>query len=182
MCEGPTLLGTVGDGVPLEGAEEDAEATEDAVDERDAESTEDPIEDGAGRPTEVAIELSEEAFIPIVGSPIKLMASDLALEVMMGIDPVLEELRVMDDEVDPAPGAAMPEFDEAKLLLAVGVASAEILIGTPGVGRFLSRVTVTSTVTVSIAVSVMMRYLRARSSKWGLARTPTAREEASRME
>jgi hypothetical protein len=83
MCEGPTLLGTVGDGVPLEGAEEDAEATE------DAESTEDPIEDGAGRPTEVAIELSEEAFIPIVGSPIKLIAAELALEVMMGIDPVL---------------------------------------------------------------------------------------------
>jgi hypothetical protein len=77
MCEGPTLLGTVGDGVPLEGAEEDAEATED------------PIEDGAGRTTEGAIELPEEAFIPIVGSPIKLIAAELALEVMMGIDPVL---------------------------------------------------------------------------------------------
>jgi hypothetical protein len=67
-------------------------------------------------------------------------------------------------ESDPAPGAAMPDCeDDVEVLLRVGVALTEILAESP-VGRLISTVTVTRIVTVSIAVSVMTRYLRARSS------------------
>jgi hypothetical protein len=126
-------------------------------DAEDAEDTEDTIEDGAGRTTEVSIELTEEAVIPMVGWPIRLMAAELEV--------ALDEPMVIVNETDPAPGAAMPDCeDDTEVLLRVGVASAEILTESP-VGRLISTVTVTRIVTVSIAVSVMTRYLRARSSR-----------------
>jgi hypothetical protein len=47
------------------------------VGEGDAEDTEDAIEDDPGRTTELAIELTEEVGVPMVGRPIKLMAAEL---------------------------------------------------------------------------------------------------------
>jgi hypothetical protein len=60
MCDGPTVM----EGELLVG-------------EGDAEDTEDAIEDDPGRTTELAIELTEEVGVPMVGRPIKLMAAEL---------------------------------------------------------------------------------------------------------
>jgi hypothetical protein len=87
---------------------------------------------------------------------------------LMERDPVLDGITGVDEAVEAPPGAAMSEGsdtdEEIEELLAVGVASMEMIDETP-VGRLMSRVTVTRTVTVWVAVSVTIRYLRARCSK-----------------
>jgi hypothetical protein len=135
------------------------------------EDDEDTILDDTDDETE---DVAEELTLSM-GNPTKV--EDEELELMMVLDTVLDEVVTLDeildeildemlDEVtDAPPGAAMPPGsdcdDETEVLLCVGVAPTELI----GVGRLMSRVTVTRIVTVWVAVSVITRYLVTRLSR-----------------